>query len=260
MSGKFGGSVRVLLRALILGVGLLAVSARVEAYPLLQLDIVAGTYDPVTQTTIAGGPDFTLIALLTPKATDNLAALLGDTYYISAALMPKVGPAHSDVGSFSWNGTHFNATGDMTFGTPPMEGIDANFDAGDLNDPNIFPTFFKEFAFQFSPELRALPKYVPVDAGGVTPTSATGNVTYYQMFNVTTLLRGDHVLHFNLYDTYIKRCARDGTCAMDIDIEHAAPLYADAESVNSVPEPTGAALLSLGLLFAVRRLRGVRVV
>ena len=59
-----------------------------KLYPLLQLDIVAGTYDPVTQTTIAGGPDFTLIALLTPKATDNLATLL-DTYYISAALMPR---------------------------------------------------------------------------------------------------------------------------------------------------------------------------
>ena len=249
----------MMLRALILGVGLLAMSARAEAYPLLQLDIVGGTYDPITQTTISGGPDFTLIALLTPKATDNLAALLSDTYFISAALMPKVGPAHSSIGNFSWNGANYDATGDMTFGTPPMEGIEANFDAGDFNDPNIFPTFFSEFAFQFSFDQRAVAKYVPQDAGGITPTSATANISYYQTFNITTSLTGNNVLHFNLYDTYIKRCARDGSCAMDIDIEHAAPLYADAESVNSVPEPTAAALVSLGLLFAVRRLRGTRL-
>ena len=249
----------MMLRALILGVGLLAVSARAEAYPLLQLDIVNGTYDPVTQTTISGGPDFTLIALLTPRATSNLTALLNDTYYISAALMPKVGPAHSIVGNYSWNGTNYDATAGMTFGTPPMEGLNATFDAGDLNDPNIFPTFFNEFAFQFSFDQRAVAKDVRQDAGGITPTTATGNVSYFQTFNITTSFTGNNVLHFNLYDTYIKRCARDGSCVMDIDIEHAAPLYADAESVNSVPEPTGAALITLGLFFTVRRLRGARL-
>lgn len=240
---------------MILMFAVVALAGRAEAYPLLQLDIIGGKYDPVTQTTIASDSDFTLVALLTPKATDNLAALLSDTYYISAALMPKVGPAHQPVGSFTWNGVNYNATADMTFGTPPMEGLDATYDTGDLVDPNIFPTFFSEFAFQFSADQRAVIKYVPQDAGSIAPTSATSNITYFQTFNITTSFTGNNVLHFNLYDTYIKRCSRDGSCAMDIEIEHFAPLYADAESVNSVPEPAGFALLAMGLAFAVRRLR-----
>lgn len=245
----------VLRRLVVFGLVVLAISVRAEAYPLLQLDIIGGKYDPVTQTTIASDSDFTLVALLTPKPTDNLTALLNDTYYISAALMPKVGPAHMDVGSYTWNGTHYNSTADMTFGTPPLEGLNAVYDTGDFNDPNIFPTFFNEFAFQFSFDQRAVVKYVPQDTGTLTPTSATSNISYFQTFNITTSFSGDDVLHFNLYDTYIKRCARDGSCAMDVDIEHSAPLYADAQSVNSVPEPGAALLISIGLVAAATRLR-----
>jgi hypothetical protein len=232
---------------------LCSLTARAEAYPLLQLDIVGGSYDPVTQTTISGGPDFTLIALLTPKPTDNLAALLSDTYYISAALTPKVGPTHSIVGDYTWNGTHYDATANMTFGTPPLEAL-SGFDPGDFSDPDIYPTFFNEFAFQFSFDQRAVAKWVPQDAGGVTPTTATGNVSYYQMFNITTSFAGNHVLHFNVYDTYIKRCASGGPCETDVDVEHFGPLNADAESAK-VPEPSIMALLAVGLALGVKARR-----
>ena len=245
----------MLRRLMVLGCVAMAMAGRAEANPLLQLDIIGGKYDPITQTTIASDSDFTLVALLTPKATDNLTALLNDTYYISAALMPKVGPEHSLVGSYTWNGVEYDATADMTFGTPPMEGLNATYDPGDFSDPNIFPTFFSEFAFQFSPEQRAVIKYVPTDAGSITPTTATSNISYFQAFNITTSFTGNNVLHFDLYSSYVKRCATSGGCSTDIDVEYSAPLWADAESVNSVPEPTGFMLVSLGLALAARRLR-----
>ena len=60
--------------------------------PFLQLEIKNGVYDNTTQSTVATTKAFTLYAYLTPIAGGgvDLATLLDTTYYITAALTPKV--------------------------------------------------------------------------------------------------------------------------------------------------------------------------
>ena len=48
------------------------VGARAEAIPVLQLDIIGGSYDWETQTIISNSNRFTLVALLTPKDSTAL--------------------------------------------------------------------------------------------------------------------------------------------------------------------------------------------
>jgi hypothetical protein len=234
----------------------LFVSARVEAFPALQLDILGGHYDPFTQTIVSDGPDFTLLALLTPNPLkNNLAELLNTTYYISAATSPAVGAGGSNLGSFTWDGVNYLVTEDMTFGTPPLEITGAAGDAGDLGPHGIYPTYFTEFAFQFSPANRTISYNSAQDPGGLVPTSATTGVSYFAMFNITTSLQGSNVLHFDLYNSYLHSCSKAGTCAMDEDIAMFAPFSHDAQSENRVPEAQSLLLMSTGLLIAGRLFR-----
>src|SRR3990172_5215789 len=137
------------------------------AYPTLQLDIIGGTYDPITGTIISPGTKFTLIALL----EENRSNLITDTYFISAALVPKRDDAGS-LGSFSFNGIERAVTRDMVYGTPPLETIVDNqeWDKGDLPPHGIFDTYFAEFGFQFSPLNRATAYDTAVKKGyGLAP-------------------------------------------------------------------------------------------
>jgi hypothetical protein len=245
------GSVTKFLKIAVCLVCLLSARS-VGAYPLLQLDIVDGYYDPVTDTIVSSGPDFTLVALLTPRWNSNVGALLADTYYISAAVDPRLAPPGATLGSFTWNDTPYDVTGDMTYGTPPLEASGAVRDSGDLSPHGIFPTYFSEFSFQFSPDNRTVAYDSQDDPGGLDPTTATNNISYFATFNLTTSLSGDNVLHFDLYDTYIKDCSRNRTCVPDEDIDHFAPFSHDAQSTNSVPEPHTLLTLATGLLFASR--------
>ena len=231
-------------------------SARAEAFPALQLDILGGYYDPFTQTIVSGGPDFTLVALLTPNPLrNNLAELLNTTYYISAAISPEVGPSGSNLGSFTWDGTNYLVTGDMTYGTPPLELAGASHDSGDLGEHLIYPTYFTEFAFQFSSESRTISYDSARDTGALAPTSATTGISYFATFNITTALQGSNVLHFDLYNSYLQNCSRAGTCALDEDIAWFAPFSHDAESENRIPEAQSLLLMSTGLLVAGRLFR-----
>src|SRR5688500_2181747 len=113
------------------------------ALPTLQLDIAGGVYDPVTETIVATSDPFVVSAILTPKTGATQAqinALLADTYYVSAALTPKIGPTNSVLGSFTMNGTSYNATSGMTYGVPPLESIASltGQDSGDLAKHDIF--------------------------------------------------------------------------------------------------------------------------
>ena len=229
-------------------------AAHADAYPILQLDIIGGHYDTTTQTIVSGGPDFTLVALLTPKPGQTLSSL-SDTYYISAAITPQAGPTNTSLGSFTWNGSNYAVTEDMIYGTPPLEIGLAGADAGDLAGHSIFPTFFQEFGFQFSSSQRSVTYDTSVHPSGLTPTTATTNISYFATFNLTTSLSGNNELHFDLYNTYLQKCRGQGSCVYDEDIAYFAPFSHDAESSHKVSEPQSMAIMSVGLLLAGRALR-----
>lgn len=215
---------------------MLALPGRALAYPILQLDILGGHYDAATQTIVSDGPSFTLVAILTPKSNVPLATYLDDTFYISASVSPKTGPEDSDLGSFSWNSTNYDVTGDMTYGTPPLELLGATTDPGDLASHGIYPTFFTEFSFKFDPANRTTSYDTAENPGGLSPTSATTNVSYFQTFNVTTALLGGNTLHFDLYNTFVSSCKKT-SCTLDEDVALFAPFSHDAQSSENVPEP-----------------------
>jgi len=220
------------------------------AIPTLQLDIAGGTYDPYSETIVASDYQFTLYALIIPDAGN----MLSDTYYISAALSPQVNSS-SSLGSFIFNGTTVNATSDMDYGTPPVE---ANLAAqpGDLQKHGVFPTYFKEFGFQFSSANR-INSYNTADratAGtAIDLTPASSGDMYYAAFTVdTALLDPEYNVHFDLYNT-----ATDGS---NVYVTQFAPFSHDAESYH-VPEPSTLVLLGSSMIgFAViRRKFRVRV-
>jgi hypothetical protein len=247
------------VNCLLLTLALLSVGSRVEAVPVLQLDIIGGHYDEATETIVSDGPSFTLVALLTLGSHQSFNPL--DSYFVSAAITPQVGPTASTIGNYTWNGTNYRVTQDMTYGTPPLEGLhgDATRDPGDLSPHGTYPTFFNEFEFQFSAAQTATTYNSQDSPGGLTPSS-TG-LSYFQTFNVTTSLAGTYQLHFDLYDTYLRNCGRNGTCNPDEDIDHFAPFSHDAQSGPPVeeppvrvPEPGTLSFLAIGLAMVARRL------
>jgi hypothetical protein len=233
-------------------------SVAAEAYPILQLDIIGGHYDAATQTIVSSGPDFTLVAILTPQNNQPVSPYLNDTYYISAAVSPQQGPNDTSLGSFTWNGSNYLVTEDMTYGTPPLEGGIATTDPGDLASHSVFPTFFSEFNFQFSPDNRTVSYNTADNPGGLTPTTATTNISYFATFNITTALIGTNVLHFDLYNSLVQTCSRNRSCTYDEDVELFAPFSHDAESSHRVAEPQSMLLMSVGLLLAAGMLRRVK--
>ncbi len=239
---------------------LVALPRTVAAVPLLQLDIAGGYYDPTTQTIMSNGPVFTLAAVLTPQqgATQTqIDALLSDTYYVSAALTPQYGPETGTLGSFSFAGATNNATQDMYYGTPPIDTLGLNKDPGDLQPHGIYPTYFNEFAFQFSPLNKTVEYNTADNPGGLTP-DPTGT-SYYASFAVDTrLLDPNYFIHFDLYDTLVHNCSKNNTspACVDIDVNHFAPFSHDAQSSPPVPEPASMLLIGGGIGAGIlRRLR-----
>jgi hypothetical protein len=225
------------------------------AIPSLQLEIQGGFYDPTTQTVIATSDSFRLYAYLIPAA----GSLLTDTYFISAAIIPQTGPASAALGSFVFNGTTVNVTGDMVYGVPPIESLQS-FDAGDLARHGIYETYFSEFAFHFDPGNRAN-AYNTAELPGQGPTSSPDGTMYFAAFDVNTAgLANGYAIHFDLYNELFvtsRVCTGTGqnrTCTStltgDIDANTFAPFSHDAQGPPSrrVPEPPSLVLAGLGLV------------
>lgn len=212
------------------------------ACPSLQLDIAGGTYsktgDGQTDETIVAPADtFTLYAFLIPNAWNNLS----DTYYISAAVVPKT-ESGDNLGSFVFDKMTVKVTTDMTYGIPPIEtAVTQLKDPGDLPAHGIYYTYFKEFDFKFDSNAEISPYNTQDRAinGGSIPTNGTG--MYYVAFQVDVSgLEPGYIIHFDLYNTKIK-------CNGDVDVSWFAPFSHDVES--RVPEPSSFFLLGIG--FAV---------
>jgi hypothetical protein len=256
---------RTVAKALLVITIFLGSATQAMALPMLQLGIAGGVYDPVTETIVATSDPFVVTAILTPKNNAkpaDIAALLADTYYLSVALTPQIGPVNSSLGSFSVNGTSYNATSGMTYGVPPMESVFGLMphDPGDLAQHGLYPTFFVEQAFQFTSAQKTIGYNTASAPGGLTP-SASGT-SYYVSFTVDSrLLDPAYQLHFDLYNSSVVTCKKSGNCVPgDIDIDDFAPFSHDAQggTRRQVPEPTTWSSLMIGLGVAAGGLRKAR--
>jgi hypothetical protein len=205
------------------------------------LDIEGGWYNSewglqTEKTIVASSDSFRLYALLVPKGKNEL----NDTYYISAALVPKTPKPGGDLGYFVFDGQPVQVTSNMYYGVPPLEAR-LGFDAGDLGRHGIFETYFVEFPFQFGNEqIDPYDTKKRAKSGGIIPSSGSG--MYYKVFHVNVSgLEPGYLIHFDLYNT--KLFKREG----DIDVSKFAPFSHDAES-RRVPEPSTLLLLGGGLL------------
>lgn len=207
------------------------------AIPTLQLDIAGGQYVGGTEeSTLSVSPAFTLEALV---LSSYLSLDPSKTYYLSAAITPKTSvPLTADFGSFTINGTSYDSTHGMTWGTPP---VDAS-QPGDLGSHDIYDTHYAEIAFTFAGS-DIIAAY-DTQTGG----SGSGNINRKTFQVDASGLAEGYEVHFDLYNTKIKK-------GVDV-VDQFAPFSHDAVSApdtGSTVALLGAALAGLGTL---RRFRG----
>ncbi len=226
------------------------------ALPALQLDIVGGTYDPLTETIVAGTDVYTLVALIdTGSNKVKKLDLTTEEFFISVALSPQVGPGHSNLGSFTFQGddvtgtldgvidTTIDATAEMIYGSPPFENLggDQGHDGGDVGSHGIFDTFFTEFSFVFN-SANTVTGYNTADNPG-GPISDQDGSLLAAFFQIDATGLDDSVtLHYDLYNTAVKNG--------DVDRYLFAPYSHDANGGGGqpVPEPSTVLLFGTGVL------------
>lgn len=240
-----------------------ALAGKATALPVLQLDMAGGVYDPITETIVAPGGSFTVYAILTPHTgatAAEIAALLNTNYFLSVGLVPQSAPPGGSLGSFTFgpqggSQSLVPVTTGMTYGVPPLEtmAILQGFDPNDLAKHGIYPTYFSEFGFQFSPLNTTNGYNTATNPGGPTP-SPTGTSYFAAFTGDSSLLAAGYQLHFDLYNETVRNCAtrNSGPC-IDVDVDMFAPFSHDAET--RVPEASTSVMMLVGLLVGGRCLR-----
>ncbi|MGC8989148.1 MAG: choice-of-anchor N protein [Verrucomicrobiia bacterium] len=228
----------------------LAASELAQAIPKLQLYIAPGCYGTTEESTVATANSFTLYAYLSGDYDSR-------AYYLSAAVVPSVGPAQQQgFGSFLFNGAEIAVTDDMLYGTAPIETVAAlqGFDSGDLPKHGVFKTFFYEFSLDFDSNETVAAYNV------VTGEPASGKM-YKKEFSVDVSGMPDgYGIHFDLYSKELKevvdRIQKGETVTLDYDVDSFAPFSHDATGYRIPADPetpvpdrgTTAALLGLSML------------
>jgi hypothetical protein len=231
--------------AFALGVALCLMPNNADAIPALQLDIEGGSfYDTDTDTIVTRSKVFSLYALLMPTDVNPLS----DTYYISAALTPQTDSAAS-LGSFIFAGDVVDVTAGMVYGVPPLE-ANLEHDYRDLQPHGIYPTYYKEFGFQFdsADSITAYSSQTRAKHGWDLNTDYNADgAMYFAKFDVDIDdLAPGYQIHFDLYNSAVK--------LGDVDVTKYAPFWHDAETV---PEPGTLLLMGSGLMgfYFSRKLR-----
>jgi hypothetical protein len=239
-------------RSLVLGTSFAALLALAPlaagAAPFLQLDIGGGTYDATLEDVVTSADTFTVYGYVNPNPADG--NVLGDTYYLSIALTPQVGPTHAALGSITVNGVVYDATADFTYGVPPIEADGtAAHDAGDLPQHSSYETFFIEVPFTLNPALVS-GEYDTAETPGLGPIA--GDDMYYAAFDIDVSALNSEV-HFDLFTRGPGRCTGpDRNACTDVDVVRFAPPSHDASTIPppQVPEPTAALVFGAGVLVA----------
>ncbi len=177
---------------------LLLVSGNVVfAEPYLMLDANPATYVGAPEESIVTtGPVFTLYALVNSEAPQWSESDLTDTFYLCAAIVPKLLETDPDLGSYSLDGFTFDVVGDMAYGVPPI-GLVSN--PGLLPPHGIYETYYIEHEFTLDSTQRA-DLYNSQDYPGGPGPDVTDGHLYYQDFEVdATGLSSGYFLHFDLY-------------------------------------------------------------
>lgn len=222
-------------------------AAPAMAVPALQIGIDGGYYDFTTETIVTSADVFTVYAYATPNNQLTLDEILNDKFYLSIALTPQTADP-VDVGSFTVDGSTINATGDMVYGTPPIEtgNVTQEHDANDLSTHDVYETYFAEIKFMFDENLQS-GVFNTQDNPDSGPIAGTG--MYYVAFDIDkTLLDELSGLHFDLYNTEVKEYSKQGTDYVDVDRLLFAPFSHDGGTTVPVPEPTAALVFGLGAL------------
>lgn len=212
------------------------------AVPMLQLDIDNGVYvGGSEESTITYSDTFKLQALLTGQNAQHPADL-SKNYYISIALTPKTTPPGGSYGTISFAGLTLDVTGDMVYGTPPVDSA-----YPDIGGHGIYDTYYYEYAFKFS-ALNTVPTY-NVESGLSEP-----GTSYIKEFDVDVSgLAAGYNIHFDLYTYYLDQQGRKIIGKTDF-----APFSHDAGTDRKEKVPDGGttvALLGLTLVGfeAIRR-------